>query len=131
MLLIWSCNTSLSDDSFSMCFGQYNETFGATSFIYTAKHGDPAIPNPIDFADGLFKFMRINIASGTNDNVLDSTGDIKLAIGDITQITGVQPVTIEQCSGFFGITKITTGGDGPRNRSCLHGVPAAHAPPYR
>ena len=56
--------------------------------------------------------MGINIASGTDDNVLDASGYIDFSLGQVGQIAGVQPVFVKQALGFLRITVIAAGGRG-------------------
>ena len=53
--------------------------------------------------------MGIEITASADNNVFATASDIQLAIGNISQVAGIKPFTIEKPAGFLGIAKVTTG----------------------
>ncbi len=47
---------------------------------------------------------------GPHDDVLDPAGDVDIAAGDVSEITAVQPVAIEQFAGFLRVADVTAHG---------------------
>ena len=90
-------------------FRQHDESFRRCAGVRAAEYSNTAGAYTGDIADGFFQFMGIDVAPRTDDYVLDAPGDINLAIGNVGQVSGIQPVLVEKLSGVVGVTVITAG----------------------
>ncbi len=90
--------------------GQHDQPLAAALSIVTAEHGDVAFAHPRKLGDRFFQFLRVDVASGDDDQVFAATGDEDLAGADIAQIAGVEPVAVKQFGGRFRVAEITAAG---------------------
>ena len=94
-------------------FGQHHQALGAAARIGIAEHRHATAPHAIDRTHHIFKLMRINIAAGADDDVLDAAGQMHFAVGQVGAVTAVEPVAVHQLSRACGVAVVTAGGRGP------------------
>ena len=86
--------------------GQHDQPLGAGGRIGAAEDGNTTAAHAGDATDRALDFMRADVAAAPNDHVLDPTGQVDLAIGDIGPIARIEPVAVEEALCRFGIVEI-------------------------
>ena len=94
-------------------FRQHHQALGTSNHTGRREYCDTTTSYAGDVADGLFQFLRIDIASGTNDDVLDAPGDKDLTVRHISEVARFQPVTVEQAIARLRVAIVTACGGGP------------------
>jgi hypothetical protein len=70
-------------------------------------------------ADRLLELVGVDVAPGADDEVLDPAGDVELAVRDVAEVAGVEPVVVEQRGGGLGVAEVAA-----RRRRALELHPA-------
>ena len=88
---------------------QHHQAFRARSRIRAAKdrHTPPAQTS--DIAQGVFQFMRINVASSPDDDVLGAARQVHGCPHHIRQVSRVQPGAMEETIRGLSVVEIATG----------------------
>ena len=112
--------------------GQDDDAFGAGGAIGDAKHRNAALADAGDVGDGLLDLLRIEMAAGANDDVLDAAGDVDVAARHVAAVAAVEPTVVEQLAGLGLVAEIAAG----RRRSAklepsLRGVRRVRGRPRR
>ena len=85
---------------------QHDDAFRAGAWIGNAEHGHGSPANPGNIADRILDFVRIDVLTGPDDDVLDAPGDEDLAAGQIAAISGVEPIVVKQLPRLGLVLKI-------------------------
>ena len=72
-------------------FGDYDQFFGATRFIFQTESDNSTFTDAIDARGKFFDFMRVKIAAALDDDVFHASGDVELAFGAISAVSGIDP----------------------------------------
>ena len=75
--------------------GKDNDALGARGLIGHAEYRDPTLADTWNISHGLLDFLRIEMAAGANDDVLDAAGDIDVASGHIRAVAAVEPTIVK------------------------------------
>ena len=80
-------------------FRHHHQPFRSQGRIGHPEHGGAPLAHPIDGVDHRLRFVRVDVASGLDDDVLPPSRQEQLAAGEIAEIARIEPSV--------------AGGDGP------------------
>src|SRR6266702_2555751 len=94
-------------------FGEHDDALGARARVFRAEHRDAALADALERPDRLLELVGIDVAAGADDGVLDAAGDVDLALGDIAEVPGIDPLAVQQLARGFRVAVIAARGRGP------------------
>ena len=86
--------------------GQDNDALGARGSIGHAEYRDPALADAGDVGHGLLDLLRVEMAAGANDDVLDAAGDVDVASGHVGAVGAVEPTIVKELTGLRLVAEI-------------------------
>ena len=110
--------------------GQHHDFFGRALLVEQAEGGGAA--HPVDEAGQLLEAVRRIVAAVLDDQVLAAAGDVKLAVGEITEIAGVEPISpgargTVPSSRYAGVEARRADQDAPDTALGQFGSPSSSA----
>ena len=80
--------------------GHDDQFLGARFTVLTAEDRDITGDHTGNSANCLFELLRIDVATGFDDDITRATCDVEIPACDIPEITGIEPVAVEEVSAF-------------------------------
>jgi hypothetical protein len=71
--------------------------------VLRAEDGNAAFTHTRNIAHCCLNFLRIDMATGADDNVLRTASDVDVAAGNVGEIATVKPITFKQLAVLRGI----------------------------
>ncbi len=90
--------------------GNDDEPLRAAEAVVTAEGHHAAPPYPGQISDRIFEFLRVDVASGADDDVLAAASEKDIPAGNIGEIARLHPSVTDQCGGGSGVAQIAGGG---------------------
>jgi hypothetical protein len=87
--------------------GDHDEPFGAVAGIGAGDRGHATAPHPLHHADDPLQLLRVDVAAGPDDHVLDPARDVDLAARDVGAVPALQPNTVEERPRLLGGAEIS------------------------
>ena len=87
-------------------FRQDDHPLRAGCAIGHAEYRDAALADSRNFSDGVFDFLRIDMAAGANDDVLDAACNADVASGHIRAVAAVEPTIVKEFAGLGLVAEI-------------------------
>ncbi|MCY1429404.1 hypothetical protein D9M71_453200 [compost metagenome] len=98
---------------FLVGFRQHHQALGAGGRVWTAKHRDAAFAQTRQIADRRFDIVGVDVASGTDDQVLGAASQVDLTAGHVSEVEGVEPAIAQHPASFFRVAIVACGGGRP------------------
>ena len=90
--------------------GQHHQALGAGGGVGAAEDRDAALAHAVHRTDRLLDFLRIEVAPGADDDVLDAAGDEEVVADPVGAVAAVQPAAVEQRGGLPRVAEIALRG---------------------
>ena len=90
-------------------FRHDDQPFGSRHPVGRAEDRHAALAYAGQLADRLFQFIGIDVAPAADDHVLGAAGDMDVAVGDIGEVTRIEPAVADQFLGLLGIAQVARG----------------------
>ena len=81
--------------------------------IGRAERRDAALADAGDRRDRFLDLVRIGVAAGADDDVLDAPGDVDVAARDVGAVAALDPAVVEQLARLRLVAEIALGHRGP------------------
>src|SRR3974377_517235 len=91
-------------------FGKHYDALGPRAFIAHAEDRYPTLPDARDRSHHRLDLLRVEMASGADDDVLDAPGDVAVASGHIGAVATVQPTVLNELASFRLVAEIAARG---------------------
>ena len=76
--------------------GEHDDPLGLGARIDAAEDRHAALAHARQLADRLLELVRVEVASGADDDVLDAAGQVDVAAGDVGQVARLEPAAVEE-----------------------------------
>ncbi|VVO41796.1 hypothetical protein PS691_05811 [Pseudomonas fluorescens] len=96
-----------------VAFRQYHQALGTGGRVRTAEHRDAAFAQAGQIADRRFDIVGVDVAPGTDDQVLGAAGQVDLTAGHVGEVERVEPAIAQYPAGLFGIAVVAAAGGRP------------------
>src|SRR5579872_2638477 len=89
------------------CFSEHDESFGRRRWLRQAKRHYATLADSVQITYNVLDLVRIDMLPATDDDVLDATGDIQLALGQVRAISSITPGALYQFRGCIRVLKVS------------------------
>src|SRR5258708_5292262 len=93
-------------------FRHHDQAFCAILRVRRAERRDAALADPRNGGQRFLYLLRVGIAAGADDDVLDAALDVDAARRDVGAIAARHPPVVEQLLGLFLVAEIAVGDRG-------------------